>query len=83
MAAATVVRRVDTYTSNRRLVTGLLTLAATADTWNTGFAKVDSVQITSKTANVPGLYYTESGGTITFTYTGGGAATVDVLVLGD
>ena len=82
MAAATVPGLTDTFLSNKRVAIATLALAATGDTWDTGMKRLDSVLWSSKTANVPGSYYTISGGVITFTYTGGGAASLSVMAIG-
>ena len=81
MAAVTMTNYRESYSSSKREITANIVCAATADTWVTGLGQIDVVLLTP-TADVGDTYATFSGGTVTFGYDGGGAATFNVFVRG-
>jgi hypothetical protein len=69
MAAATVTSSQQTRMGRKRVVFGLLTAPANNDTWVTGLASIDHVNIGFPAGNLAAadaVSYTLSGGTITF-----------------
>lgn len=71
----------NTFTSNQRVLLAEVTCAATGDTWATGLTLILNVQATPK-ADEGDTFASASGGTVTFGYDGGGAASFWVLVIG-
>lgn len=69
MAAATVTASTQTRQGRRRVVLARLTAPANNDTWVTGLASVDHVNISFPAGNLAAadaVSWTASGGTITF-----------------
>jgi len=81
MAAATISSRNDSVIGDKRLITALATTAATGDTWVTGLSTIFTAQCDG--GSTTAINTTFSGGTVTFNYAGGGAATsADIMVIG-
>lgn len=84
MAAATVTSQFTTQLGHRRCVFARLTAPANTDTWVTGLASIDHVNIGFPAGNLAAadaVSYAVSGGTITFTVVGT-ARNLSVQVIG-
>ena len=81
MAAVTETARVETFTSNKHVVTAKAACAATGDTWTTGLHVVDWFGVTA-IASSGDIYASESAGVITIAYAGGGAVAFKVIAIG-
>lgn len=79
MAAVTITNRADNVLGNQRIITGIITIAADGDTFDSGLHIIQSVTATSSTNN--GIGATVSAGTIAF-QTGGAEANVYMQVVG-
>lgn len=81
MAAVNVDRRVDAVFGNLRTIQAQIDIAATLDTYVTGFKQILSVSVTPSQSSATQIGVTLSGGTITFV-TGGAEANCQLEVVG-
>ena len=82
MAAVTQVSYATTFTSNKRVILAKVTAAATGDTWVSGLKRIEHIHLTP-TADAGDVFASESSGTVTIGYDGGGAKTFYLTVIGD
>lgn len=81
MAAVTVVSQDYSVVGDRRMVSAVVSAAATGDTFVTGLVKIFTCQCDG--GSTTAINTTFSGGTVTLNYAGGGtASSADLLIIG-